>query len=66
MTEEIGQRAAKLREEHLRTHLAQVAILDAAQIQRYAQLRGYALPSGTDAPSAEAVHPKPAGRHSGH
>jgi Spy/CpxP family protein refolding chaperone len=58
MTAEIGQRAAKLREEHLRTHLAQAALLDAAQIRRYAQLRGYESPAGTDA--------KPARVHSGH
>lgn len=78
MTAEIGQRAARLREEHLRTHLMQTALLDAAQIQRYAQLRGYEGSSGAEAPAAadsthktpaqktEAHLPKPGRAHSGH
>jgi hypothetical protein len=78
MTAEIGQRSAKLREEHLRTHLAQTALLSAAQTQRYAQFRGYEMPSGADVPAATdgphrtpalqpEVHlPKPGRAHSGH
>jgi Spy/CpxP family protein refolding chaperone len=78
MTAEIGQRAARLREEHLRTHLMQTALLDAAQIQRYAKLRGYEGSSGADAPAAfDGAHknpakktephvPKPGRAHSGH
>ncbi|MGK6306161.1 Spy/CpxP family protein refolding chaperone [Variovorax sp. DT-64] len=78
MTAEIGRRSARLREEHLSTHLAQTAILSAEQIRRYAQLRGYDMPSGTNAPAAiegahrtpaqqsEAHLPKPGRAHSGH
>lgn len=33
---------AELRAEHLNTHIAQTALLDPEQIQRYARLRGYA------------------------
>lgn len=78
MTAEVSQLAARLREEHLRTHLMQTALLDAAQIQRYAQLRGYEGSSGAEAPAAadsshetpaqktEAHLPKPGRAHSGH
>jgi hypothetical protein len=38
---DIGMQQARLREEHLRTHLEQTALLSSAQIQRYAELRGY-------------------------
>ncbi|MGZ3342379.1 MAG: Spy/CpxP family protein refolding chaperone [Reyranella sp.] len=41
-TDEIGHTQAKLRNAHLRYHLLTVAILQPAQIQRYAELRGYA------------------------
>lgn len=41
LTAEIGHQQAALREEHLRTHLAQTALLDSEQIRRYAELRGY-------------------------
>ena len=58
LTGEIGQRQARLREEHLRTHLAQTALLHSDQIQRYSALRGYAAGS----------EPSPATRpaHKGH
>jgi hypothetical protein len=38
----IGDTQAKLRGAHLRYHLSTVAMLQPAQIQRYAELRGYA------------------------
>jgi hypothetical protein len=41
LTMEIGRQQAALREEHLRTHLAQTALLNGTQIKRYAELRGY-------------------------
>jgi hypothetical protein len=80
MTAEIGERSARLREEHLRTHLAQTAMLSVEQTQRYAQLRGYDIASGTKAPAAidgagahktpsqqSEVNPPRSGRaHSGH
>ena len=46
LTREIGELQAQLREEHLRTHLAQTALLEPAQIQRYAVLRGYRASGG--------------------
>lgn len=54
LTAEIGAVQAQLREEHLRTHLAQAAILTPDQVRRYGQLRGYA---GTAATPATAGHP---------
>lgn len=41
LTAEIGRKQAQLREEHLRTHLAQTALLDASQVEHYSELRGY-------------------------
>jgi Spy/CpxP family protein refolding chaperone len=55
LTAEIGAMQAQLREEHLRTHLAQTAILSAGQIRQYAQLRGYLAPLAAPASSA---HPR--------
>ena len=42
VTAEIGDTQAKLRAAHLRYHLSTVALLEPWQIQRYAELRGYA------------------------
>lgn len=42
LTSRIGAQQAQLREEHLRTHLEQAALLDKGQIERYGRLRGYA------------------------
>jgi len=42
LTAAIGHKQAQLRREHLQTHLAQTTLLDPAQRQRYAVLRGYA------------------------
>jgi hypothetical protein len=41
-TERIALLQAQLRAEHLKTHLAQTRLLDAEQLRRYAELRGYA------------------------
>ena len=46
MTREIARLQGELRAVHLRAHLAQVRILSAEQIQRYAQLRGYGSGDG--------------------
>jgi Spy/CpxP family protein refolding chaperone len=40
-TEEIGATQAALRQAHLKYHLSTVEVLTLAQIQRYAELRGY-------------------------
>jgi len=41
LTQEIGVLQARIRAEHLRTHIAQTALLRPEQIARYQQLRGY-------------------------
>ncbi len=53
-TAQVGALQARLRAEHLKTHLAQTALLTPGQVQRYAALRGY---DSAGAPSAEAHHP---------
>jgi len=57
-TETVGLLQARLRAEHLNTHLAQAALLDPEQTRRYAVLRGYdANPvSVPEAPSAHQHH----------
>ena len=61
LTREIGELQARLREEHLRTHLAQTALLQPAQIERYAVARGYAsAPGGTVKPEST---PSSHGKH---
>lgn len=40
-TEEIGATQARLRETHLKYHLAMMKLLSAAQIEQYRRLRGY-------------------------
>ena len=56
LTAEIGALQAQLREEHLRTHLAQTDILSAAQVRQYGALRGYTAASATPASAGlEAV-----------
>lgn len=42
LTADVARLQGELRAEHLRTHLAQTALLTPEQIERYAQLRGYA------------------------
>ena len=51
-TRRIGMLQAELRAEHLKTHVAQTAILSAEQTRLYGTLRGYA--SGT---TADTEHP---------
>ena len=41
LTADIGAKQAALREEHLRTHLSQTALLNTDQVMRYAAARGY-------------------------
>ena len=52
--EAIGLLQGRIRQVHLRTHLAQAEILDAEQIRKYDELRGYA----TTANSPKHVHPQ--------
>jgi hypothetical protein len=49
---EVGVLQARLRAEHLNTHIAQTALLRTEQVQRYNQLRGYAV-----APGVQPAHP---------
>ena len=62
-TREIGALQARLRAEHLATHLTQTALLDVHQVARYNVLRGYA-----DAKAAESApgHSAPAPTHRQH
>ena len=53
-TQRIGALQARLRAEHLNTHLAQASILSEAQVRRYAALRGYA--PGATAPGQGQGH----------
>jgi hypothetical protein len=52
LTSAIGAKQALLREEHLRTHLEQTALLGAGQVRKYAELRGYAGQAGEGAQPA--------------
>jgi hypothetical protein len=56
-TARVGELQARLRAEHLNTHLAQTALLNPHQVQRYASLRGYDSPSGPSAPAANSHVP---------
>ncbi len=49
--ERAGQLQAQLRAKHLNTHLAQTQLLNAEQIRRYNELRGYAASTN--------LHPRP-------
>jgi hypothetical protein len=53
VTAEIGATQAELRNTHLKYHLSTEAILTAAQLQRYAQLRGY---NGSDHGARHGLH----------
>ena len=52
MTEEIGTTQARLREAHLKYHLAMMSVLNADQIAKYQTLRGYG------SPAQELPHPR--------
>ena len=55
VTQKVASVQARLRAEHLNTHLLQTALLTPAQVERYAVLRGYRS-SVVTAPVAE--HPR--------
>ena len=59
-THEIGLLQARLRAEHLATHVAQTALLDAQQVRRYSFLRGYtsAQPDLPGAGPGAPAHPQ--------
>ncbi len=59
-TREIGALQARLRAEHLATHLTQTALLDVHQIARYNVLRGYDAKSAE--PAAGTAAPAPTHR----
>lgn len=58
--EQVGLLQARLRADHLNTHLLQTALLSTQQVRRYSELRGYATrstPSGNaPAPSSPSNH----------
>lgn len=54
-TERVGLLQARLRAEHLKTHLVQTALLSAEQVRLYAELRGYS-PGSSEAPRNHAPH----------
>jgi Spy/CpxP family protein refolding chaperone len=53
---EIGSIQTRLRQSHLRAHLAQARVLDAAQTERYFALRGYSPTQNHHAPSTHEHH----------
>ncbi len=56
-TAAIAEIQGKLRDTHLKYHLATVAVLSADQIHRYANLRGYRTAAGTPGTPATAANP---------
>ena len=63
-TQRAGELQARLRSEHLTTHLTQTALLSAEQVRRYNELRGYADAEPRVAPAADNTSPVPSGhRH---
>lgn len=50
-TRRVGELNATLRAEHLKTHIAQTALLSPQQVARYQTLRGYAAAAGHAKPS---------------
>ncbi len=50
--ERVGLLQARLRAEHLNTHLSQTAMLSAEQVRRYGELRGYT--ADADAPKQDS------------
>lgn len=65
-TQRIASLQARLRAEHLTTHLAQTALMSSAQALRYAELRGYtgaAPAAGTGNEPASKGGPPPAHPH---
>lgn len=57
VTDEIGATQARLRQAHLKYHLAMMDVLSPAQIEHYRKLRGYgAKSSGTKSPHGHGPH----------
>lgn len=61
--ERVGLLQARLRAEHLNTHLSQTAMLSAEQVRRYSELRGYMADS---VPSDDAPKPDTRTNHPRH
>ncbi len=59
VTSQVGALQAKLRGDHLKTHLQQTALLNAQQVQQYNVLRG----SVKDGAQAGDSHPSTGYRH---
>ena len=59
----IGLWNARLRAEHLNTHLLQTTVLSPSQIQRYSELRGYAVSTHGEAPRPDAISHQHSKRH---
>ena len=59
--ERVGVLQARLRAEHLNTHLAQAALLNPEQVRRYSELRGYSAAS--DAAGETLNHDSSSHRH---
>ncbi|MDQ3187273.1 MAG: periplasmic heavy metal sensor [Pseudomonadota bacterium] len=60
-TRRVGLLQADLRAEHLKTHVAQTALLSAEQVRMYSVLRGYTAGSAaekTHSPSSGHAHPR--------
>lgn len=60
-TRRVGLLQADLRAEHLKTHVAQTALMSADQVRMYSVLRGYtagSAPEKTHAPSSGHAHPR--------
>ena len=62
-TREIGILQARLRAEHLATHVTQTALLDVHQIERYSVFRGYADAKASETAPGHAVPAPAPGQH---
>ncbi|MEP6609820.1 MAG: periplasmic heavy metal sensor [Burkholderiaceae bacterium] len=60
-TRRVGLLQAELRAEHLKTHVAQTALLSGDQVRMYSVLRGYdaaGAPETTPPPASDPAHPR--------
>jgi hypothetical protein len=55
LTADVARLLGELRAEHLKTHLAQTALLTSEQVALYAELRGYEPAHGSGATPASAL-----------
>jgi Spy/CpxP family protein refolding chaperone len=62
-TRRVGLLQAELRAEHLKTHIAQTALLSGDQVRMYPVLRGYAADGSRDIKQAPLGDPAPHRRH---